>query len=334
MRSFRVGIDSYCLSPLELSPFGVLEWASAHGAEGVQFSELHMPPGRDVDGAFLAELAAEARGRGMYLEWGGGQHIPFDTLTWEPRDVRVICETAARQARCVGADVVRSCSGGLMRWTDDAPPTEDLLEAMIRTLPAIRPVFEDLGVTLAIELHFEFTTFELRRVFDAVGAEPGGYLGICLDTMNMLTMLEDPLEGTRRILPWVVATHVKDGALALDDGGLVSFPVEPGAGQVDLPAILRLLAARPRTPHLSLEDHGGSFELPIFDPAFTARFPDLTADELARLLRLVRRNEARLPAERARPLARVDWPAQCEARVARGLAALRRIADGVLPPDA
>ncbi len=326
MRSFRVGIDSYCLSPLGLTPFEVLEWAGARGADGVQFSEVNLPAGRELDDGLLSELGAEVRRHGMYVEWGGGQHVPYDCVTWEPRDVRALSETAARQARAVGATVVRSCSGGLMRWTDEAPPTEDLLEAMLHTLPAIRPVYEELGVTLAIELHFEFTTFELRRVFEALGAEPGGWLGICLDTMNMLTMLEDPVEGTQRILPWVVATHVKDGAVSLGADGLTTFPTEPGTGTVDFERILGLLASLPTTPHLSLEDHGGSFALPIYDPEFLARFPDLTAPELARLVRLVKRNDARPAADRAQPLPRAEWPACCEERIARGLATLRRIA--------
>ncbi|MEW6071540.1 MAG: sugar phosphate isomerase/epimerase [Planctomycetota bacterium] len=328
MHAFRIGIDSYCLQDLRPSALEVLAWAEAHGAEGVQFSGGAVPAERAGDDGFLSELGAEARARRMYVEWGGGQHLPFDTRTWRPRSIVPLCERAARQARAVGANVVRSCSGGLFRWTDEAPPTEELLAAMTRALPALRPVYEDLGVTLAIEVHFEFTTFELRRMFEACGAEPGGYLGICLDTMNLLTMLEDPVEGTRRILPWVVATHIKDGAVGLGASGLVSFPVEPGAGVVNLGAILDLLATLPRVPNLTLEDHGGSFEIPIFAPAFLRRFPDLTAGELARIVHLVQRNEDRPAAERARPLPREDWPAAGEERVARGIATLRRLAAG------
>ena len=47
-------------------------------------------------------------------------------------------------------------------------------------------------------------------------AEPGGWLGICLDTMNLLTMIEDPVMATRRLLPWVVSTHIKDGGVLMD----------------------------------------------------------------------------------------------------------------------
>jgi sugar phosphate isomerase/epimerase len=213
-----------------------------------------------------------------------------------------------------------------MRWTDEAPPTDELLDEMVGVLRELAPAYRDLGVTLAIETHFEFTTFELLRVFDRCGEPPGGPLGICLDTMNLLTMLEDPVLGTERVLPWVVATHLKDGAMLLTGDGLASFSAEPGRGVIDLPRILSLLSRLPRVPNLSLEDHGGRFELPIYDPGFIAGFPDLTADELARLVRLVHRNESRPREERADPLDREDWPAICEDRVARGLATLQRLA--------
>jgi sugar phosphate isomerase/epimerase len=228
--------------------------------------------------------------------------------------------TVARQARMVGARVVRSCSGGLMRWSDRAPPTESLLRETARALHAQKPLLTELGVVLAIELHFEFTTFELLRLFDMCGVEPGGYLGVCLDTMNLLTMLEDPVAGTERILPWVVAVHAKDGALRMTETGLECFTTEIGAGVVDFACILARLATLDRTIHLSVEDHGGSFVLPIYDPTFLSRFPDLTAAELARLLRLAYACPSALT-----PLDRADWPEHCAARIQRDIVHLQRI---------
>jgi hypothetical protein len=43
--------------------------------------------------------------------------------------------------------------------------------------------------------------------------------------MNVLTMLEDPSEAAGRVLPWVVTTHIKDGAVLLaEDASLRSRP--------------------------------------------------------------------------------------------------------------
>jgi sugar phosphate isomerase/epimerase len=323
MASFRVGIDSYCLSPLRMDPFAILEWVHAGGGEGVQFSEVHLGPDRPMDRGLLLELAQEARDREMYLEWGGGQHVPFDTTTWAPKDLMALNRKAAEEASLLGTRLIRSCSGGFFRWHDDAPPTEEILGAMVRALRPQRPVFEDLGVTLALELHFEFTTFELVRLFDEVRAEPGGWLGICLDTFNVLPLLEDPVLATERALPWVVATHVKDGAVSLDRDGLLTFPTAVGEGGIDLSAILERLSTLPHVVHLSVEDHGGSFRTPFFDHEFRARFPDLGADDLTRLVASARRDEARMARGEVHVTDRADWPELCQERTRRDLTSLR-----------
>jgi sugar phosphate isomerase/epimerase len=327
MAAFRVGIDSYCLHPLALPPSDVLEWAKRHGGEGVQFSEVNLPVGRTPDAEFLSDLRAEAQERGLYLEWGGGQHVPFDTETWRTKDLLPGNRRAAEQAHALGAWIVRSCSGGFFRWSENAPSTGELLRAMAAALRPQRQLFRDLDVVLAIELHFEFTTFELVRLFEMCDAEPGDWLGVCLDTFNMLPMLEDPVAGTERILPWVVATHVKDGALRLGAEGLQSFPTELGKGLVDLDAILDRLAALERPVNLSVEDHGGEFTTCIYDSAFLRRFPDLTAAELGRLIQLAYVGGERLAAGEATPTDRAAWPSLCQGRTERDLAHLRRLVD-------
>jgi sugar phosphate isomerase/epimerase len=325
MKDFRVGIDSYSITPLKPTPFEVMDWVKAHGGEGVQFSEVHLKEGQSLDEPYLKDLAHYAKERGLYLEWGGGRHIPFDTFTWKPKDVFPGNKAAAQQARALGVRVIRSCSGGLMRWTDKAPPTEELLRNMEKALRGCMPMLEDLDVVLAVEIHFEFTTFELLRVFEACGARPGGCIGICLDTMNLLTMLEDPVAGTERILPWVVATHVKDGGIVQNEKGLVSFPAEQGKGLIDFPRILEMLSTLDHDVTLSIEDHGGSFEIPIHDHEFLSRFPDLEVKELALLFQTAQEGKRRMEEGTLAILDRADWPAHCEERVARDIAAMKAL---------
>jgi sugar phosphate isomerase/epimerase len=326
MRKLKVGVDSYSLKPLDLSPFELLEWAVMNGAEGIQFSEVNVPPGTVVDKAMLQDLRAYASENRLYIEWGGGQHIPLDLETGRPKDIMAVNRKAAREAGLVGSPTVRSCSGGLMRWRADSPSTDDFLRAMAAALREQKPMLRDAGVILAIETHFEFTSFELLRLFEMCGAAPGEYLGICLDTMNLLTMLEDPVLATRRILPWVVMTHIKDGGILLTENGLLSFPAEVGKGVVDLKRILDLLSTLDRRVHLSLEDHGGEFLIPIFNRAFLLKFPDLTVVELARLLSLARESQKLFEQGKLTAVERTGWPEVCEERVRNGLRSLKAMA--------
>jgi len=325
MKTLRVGVDSYSLKPLDLTPFELLEWAVMNGADGVQFSEVNVPPGTAVDKTFLQELRSFAEESRLYIEWGGGEHIPLHLDTGKPKDIAAGNRRAAEQACQVGSATIRSCSGGLMRWKKDSPSTEEFLLRMAAALREQKPMLRDFGVVLAIETHFEFTSFELLRLFEMSGAVPGEYLGICLDTMNLLTMLEDPALAARRLLPWVVTTHIKDGGLMLTTDGFVSFTAEAGKGTVDLPTIIESLAAV--HPHITLtvEDHGGDFLIPVNDPDFLSRFPDLTVPELVRLLQISVRTRALMDAGKLAVLPRDRWPAACEPRVKRDIQAIRRL---------
>jgi sugar phosphate isomerase/epimerase len=327
MKKFKVGIDSYSVRPLQLAPFEVLDWAKNNNADGVHFTELNLKEGQVVDKSFLKDLAQNASEQNLYLEWGGFQHIPFNTTNWERIDLKKNNRKVAEEANTLGVSVVRSCSGGLMRWQDDSPQTETLLREMAKTLKAQKQMLKDHDVILGIELHFEFTTFELLKLFEICEAEPGEYLGVCLDTMNLLTMLEDPVMGTERILPWVVATHCKDGAIFLNEQGFVSMTCEAGKGIVDWEKVLKRLATLDREINLSIEDHGGSFDIPIFDPTFLSKFPDLTVLEMSRLLKLADKSKKMLDAGEIAIIPRPDWDKHCERRMRNGINNIKKIVE-------
>jgi sugar phosphate isomerase/epimerase len=321
--SFKIGIDNYGLHPLGLSPLEILDWAKKNGAEGVQFSGLSQEERKPVDDGYLREMSNHARSLKMYLEWGGGQHIPYDMGSWKRKDIFKNNLKAAEEAVLIGTRIVRSCSGGQMRWIEANPATETLLQEMATSLLSQKQMLKDHNVILAIETHFEFTTHELIRVFEQCEAEPGEYLGICLDPMNLLTMLEDPLNGTERILPWIVNTHIKDGGILLNADGLITFPTEFGKGVVDFKKILKKLDSLPQEICLSIEDHGGKFFLPIFDPHFLGEFPDLEPEEFARLIELTLQTENAVQNGLLNITQREEWPDICEERIKRDIHALK-----------
>lgn len=323
MPKLKVGIDNYGLFPLGLDPFEVLQWARENGAEGVQFSGLTPEISKKIDKVLLRDLAQCADAHDLYLEWGGGQHIPFDMKTWRKKDIFSINRRAAEEAQVLGTRIVRSCSGGLMRWQENSPGTSDFLKEMVPSLRAQREMLKDHNVILAIETHFEFTTFELLHLFAECETEPYEYLGICLDTMNFFTMLEEPVAATQRILPWVVATHIKDGGLIESSQGLITFPAEIGKGVIALDSIIKLLAAQPENIHLSIEDHGGDFLLPVYDHKFITKFPDLTTGEYTGLLELEKKTRRLVAEGHLAVVKREDWPGVCEERLKRGIQALK-----------
>ncbi len=321
-RKLKIGIDNYGLYPLGLNLLETMQWAQNNGAKGVQFSGLMLGKGETVSAADLRDIKKFAVDNSMYVEWGGGQHVPYDTATWEKKDILAVNKKAAEEAEILGTRIVRSCSGGLFRWDPKSPKIEILLQEMARSLREQRQMLRDHNIILAIETHFEFTTFELLKVFEYCEAEPEDYLGICLDTMNLIVMLEDPLLAAERILPWVVSTHIKDGGLFLESEGFRVFPVELGQGVVDLQRIIQLLSKHDRDINLSVEDHGGDFLIPVFDPVFLSKFPDLTVLELSRLVNTAKKAETSgLPPA----VKRENWYQVCEQRIRNDLHNLENI---------
>jgi len=303
----------------------VLDWAQSHGAEGVQFSGLTAEETKLLDPIYLHDLKQYAESNDLYLEWGGGQHIPRDMTTWEKKDIFSVNHKAAETAAVLGTRLVRSCSSGLMRWDKNSPETEELLQEMAKELRSHKKMLCDLNVLLALETHFEFTTHELLRLFDMCDTEPGEYLGVCLDTMNLLTMLEDPVTAVERVLPWIVSTHIKDGGILSTEQGFITFPTAIGRGIIDLEQIIRLLNSRPEKINLSIEDHGGSFSVPVYTAEFLKEFPDLSLSEFKALTRLADLSQKMFPSEEEAVTPRSEWPAVCEKRMAANIKALKKI---------
>ncbi len=321
----RIGIDHYSLYPIDPDPLQTLAWARLNGADGVAFSGLGDSHRQLCTPEYLRRIRETATEAGMYLEWGGAQHIPWDLQRWVEKDLMENNRRCAIEATHLGTNIIRSCSGGLMRWNPESRKTEYLIEDMAKALLKQRDLFRDYGVILAIETHFEFTTFELLRLFEQCDAKPGDWLGVCLDTMNLLTMLEDPVMATERILPWVVSTHIKDGGLIKTERGFRSFTAPVGEGVVDMKSILRRLIELPWEVNLNIEDHGGDFDIPIGDPWFRREFPDLNEKEERSLNELAEITKRKMAEKKLSILSRSDWPLVWEERLRNGMAKLREM---------
>jgi len=327
MKKLRVGLDNYCLFPLGMMPDELVKWASVNGAEGIAFSGFPEASREKFSTSYLRGVRGIAKELDLYLEWGNGQHVPMDLSTFSKKEILSSNRKAIEEANALGVKIIRSCSGGLMRWNHKAPDTEVFLKEAAVELIKQASMFRDNGLKLAIETHFEFTTFELLRLFEMCKAEPGDWLGICLDTMNLLTMLEDPLAATKRILPWIVSTHLKDGGILTDNEGIITFPTPLGKGIIDLGSIIKLLQSFNKEIHLSVESHGGRFFLPAKEEWFMLRFPDLTAAEYDQLIILAERTSHKLKSEDLKITERDDWPGICEERTRNDIKNLNTICD-------
>jgi sugar phosphate isomerase/epimerase len=305
----RVGVDGRKIpEAAERGPLRSLDHARALGLDGLFFrTVLEMSP--TLDPGELREIRAHADALGLYLETGLGKVNPYATPeTPELRrvgdgDIRLGFERMMRACAAIDcrelwvgtANYKAEYAGNWCydRFRTDAP-WADQLAATEKFLTVLAPIARDLGIHLNLETHEEITTFEVVRLVEAVGPDVSG---IVFDTANVVQRGEDPVRAAQRVAPYVRQTHVKDTLLVFSDDGVLRQARSCGEGVVDFQAILPILAAVRPDLTLSIENptsHQPLQTIPIFDPTWLAAHPDLTLDEMAAFVQLVRRCEQRV----------------------------------------
>jgi len=277
----RVGLDTFTLRDLKLSPHATLDWLAAHRLDGALFGQLTgISPGLET--AALAEFRAHADQLGLYTEVsvaGCNPHLARG-------DLAAHRDTVARQVAAAAAhgwhELHISLGGGDERYHHPIPWPRQLADsaAFIR---ALGPVLRQHGSRLNIETHGDCTTFEIVRLIEEVGPD---IVGFCLDTANVLCHAEDPTEAARRAAPYTHLTHIKDAMLVFYPRGFIRQSLPPGRGQLDWERILPILAAHQPNLRLSIEDHKWLFRFQAFDPHWLRLHPDLTVPEYAAVMRL------------------------------------------------
>jgi sugar phosphate isomerase/epimerase len=131
-------------------------------------------------------------------------------------------------------------------------PREPQIRALTRWLARACEVAADHRIPLAMENHADLTAEEMVRLIDAVSSD---YLRVNLDTGNALRVFDDPVEATRLLAPYSVATHLKD--IEVDCGSPRDFafwrscPI--GQGIIDIPAVVGELRAAGYAGSLTVE---------------------------------------------------------------------------------
>lgn len=273
----KVGIDSYCFHRYfgeihlanEQDPgtrwtaFDLIAFAQHVGAEGLSLETCYMPA---LDQGFLSELRAALDHAGLdrILAWGhpvglerGSSRAALDDLKRHiPSALALNCHT--------------------MRITASGSPYSPELEAeFVRNLDpmlheALRAA-EDQGVILAIENHGDLNADAMLRLLARMDSPN---LKVTLDTGNLLAVKDDPVEGARKLAPFVAATHIKD--LVIEPNALTGAPTwsctPTGKGMVNVPAIL---------DHLRSAGYNGLLCIEIHDPSRAWR--ETPEEELVRM---------------------------------------------------
>jgi 3-oxoisoapionate decarboxylase len=289
----RMGIASTCYMtawrPKDTYEF--LEHCQALGAGGIQASLSSTDP------LYLKKLRSRAEQAGMYLEFMIGM----------PKQDTSAFEAAVKAAKSAGGVCVRAnCLPG-RRYETFSDLTEwqrlnvEAHEAIDRALPIV----EKHGMALALENHKDWTAAEMAALMKQKSSE---YLGVCLDTGNNVSLLDDPMDAVELLAPYALSTHLKDIGVARYEDGFLLSEMPFGEGFLNLKQIVAAVRrARPKTKITLEMITRNPLEVPCLTDKYWVTFPSRNGKYLARTLRMVDANARKQILPR---IDQLDKPAQ------------------------
>lgn len=271
---------SFCHSKFKLECIddaGILARAAEWGAQVVQVDCcLKMAEGA---GASRQQLAAQAQKCGVQLS---GAMFDLDITS-------AGLEAGVRACAELGAPTLR-CAVSMNRAWHQAKPVDELA-AIFRT---VVPLCEELGVTIGLENHQDYSSADLVDWCQQVGSER---VGICLDTGNSLAVFEDPMDTARLLAPYTKLVHLKEYVLEEMPGGYALLGVRLGTGVIDNPAILALLRDAAPVERLPILVENPLEWCPVFllNPQFVATAAAQPYGQLAAIPPLIARSKELFP---------------------------------------
>jgi sugar phosphate isomerase/epimerase len=278
----RLGVDTNALGFQHFGVFESLDYAAGAGLDTVH---LHRAKLASLEEDYLERARADQLG--LSIELANGCIDRYGTVFKGDRGTpEEQLRTAIGAARVLGSPVVQCFMGNIFDRLATVP-FEQRLEGVSRAIAAVKPLIEETGIRPAIENHGDTTAREFAAFVERAGPE---YVGVCLDTGNPTTMVEDPALTAEILAPYTLMTHVRDNLVwAVEDGAMTQW-VPLGAGNTDLPHIVaRLKEHAPRASFvLELITAGAPKPVPYLDPEAEVwqKYPHTLAADFARFVAL------------------------------------------------
>jgi sugar phosphate isomerase/epimerase len=215
------------------------------------------------------------------------------------------------------------------RWRGTPEEWRAYMDGARALMGVLSPILREHGAKLAIETHTDVTSIELLQMIEGIGDD---VLGVCLDTGNLAVSLENPLHATRRLAPFVLCTHLKDCVVMLSRDGLTVQMRPLGTGIVPIADIVQTLKTHNSELNLSIEDHEGLYNVPIFREGWSRWMPTVNLEEVTWIIQQSQLCSERIRSGQWRTLESLEetpWPAQVEERLSTSARFLNEVLEGL-----
>ncbi|OHB75860.1 MAG: hypothetical protein A2Z25_01395, partial [Planctomycetes bacterium RBG_16_55_9] len=210
-------------------PLIFLKYCHSIGAGGLQCAI-----GRR-DETYVKELRAYVENNDLFIEDSIGLGGKVDLERFE---------AGVRSAKAAGARAIRGfCGGRRYEQFDRREQFDEFARRSWKNIESVAPIVEKHRIPLAIENHKDWLIPHMIERLKRINSE---YVGICIDTNNSFSLLEDPMDLVKAYAPWAHSVHLKDMAVCEYEDGFMLADVVLGEGTLDLPKIVDVIRkARP-----------------------------------------------------------------------------------------
>lgn len=238
--------------PRVMDIFGLMDWTVERGLDGLHLTAVDC---ESTEPEHLHKIRRAAEERGLYLEYNFSLNEEFD-----PRLNHTLAEGISI-AEALGSDIGK-VSLDIRRprplcASRHHPEVMRQLEDVVERIHRVTDRAEAAGVHLALENHTETYASEILWVLDQVNHP---MVGACVDTVNSVPVLEDPMAAIEMLVPRSFTNHFCDHRIDRDEFGCRFHGVACGDGDIDLVRAYELIRTGSEMGRINFEvewDSGG-----------------------------------------------------------------------------
>lgn len=239
--------------PRQLTTFELLDLAVDLGLDG-----LHLDDGvlENLNPSYLRDVRTAAENHRLYLEYNfsmdmGGMGIGIQ------HDLDEAIATAAT----LGADIVK-VSMDLVRPRPVSasrfhPDVIEQMKSFATRLKTSAPAAQEDGIKIAVENHCDSFSEEILWLLDRVN-HPA--VGACIDTVNALMVMEDPMQAIENLAPRAFTNHFRDDRIEFKRYGFKLTGAAVGEGDIDMKRAYEIIRNNSSMQRINIETE---MEIPL-----------------------------------------------------------------------
>jgi sugar phosphate isomerase/epimerase len=131
------------------------------------------------------------------------------------------------------------------------------MKSFATRLKASAPAAEEAGIRIAVENHCDSFSEEILWLLDRVD---DAAVGACIDTVNALMVMEDPMQAIENLAPRAFTNHFRDDRIEFQRYGFKLTGAAVGEGDIDMKRAYQIIKNHSNMRRINIETE---MEIPL-----------------------------------------------------------------------